>query len=696
MVRNAVTAVRLRSACLALFVLSSFSLGCADDDDAEQDAGPAPHDDAGAPTADAGSGRRFAVATATLLPVDSNDVTSVQGTAQFRATDVGVDLELTMPGCTSPSPDPLEILEANDCSPLSLQAPVWSEGHGTGIPPVSCIGATSGFGLLRYQRRGGRPGSWTVGGPRGSDLIGRVLVVRDGRSGQPRMCGVIERGEDVVWTPLPALDEPPSATARAALSGLCYAEQFSANAAEGCPDEQAVARCSSTHCDVGRCLEVCSAYASCLDAAEDVCASTFVCSQSEACAQCQTELLTCTLGYCAEDLTCVPPITPDGPCGQLLACCALQGEDADRCLSIFQTVLTISGDATCVGSINDRETVGHLASSCRFEYDAGMSPPDAGQQPASEPLADDVAGTPCSGDAACPGGSCAPGPQLPGASASEGFCTRACTTKSQCGVGGACVSSGDGEGRCLGNCGTEGECRAGFQCAGAAKLPLLSSPGACVPMRPADMLADGVAGRSCSDDAECPGGQCATRNLLGTEYPDNYCTARCYEDMHCGAGGVCLLPRGSYDPGYCLLACETHEDCERDGYRCWTMNDGTRLLHACYPGADPLPDHSVGLPCADDSACGAQHAQCATQMPYGGFSIPEVAAAPGGYCTQACALDEECGAGAQCINVNVRGGLCMASCSDAAPCRDGYVCLAHLRENPDDKVCVPAPPTAAP
>lgn len=691
--RNGVTAVCVRS---ALLVLASFSFGCAGDDDAAKDAGAALQDDAGAPTPDASTGRRFAVATATLLPVDPNDVTSVQGMALFRATDVGVDLELTMPACTSPSPDPLEILEADDCSPLSLQAPVWSEGHGTGIPAVSCVGATSGFGLLRYQRRGGRPGSWTVGGPPGSDVIGRALVLRDGQSGQPRLCGVIERGEDVVWTQLPAPGEPPSATARAALSGLCYAKQFTANAAEGCPDEQALARCSSTHCDVGGCLQACSEYASCLDAAEEPCASSFLCPQSEACAQCQSALLSCTLGYCGEDFTCVPPITPDGPCGEVLACCALQGEDADRCLSVFQTLLTISGDASCIGAINDRETVGHLRSPCRFEYEAGMSPPDAGQQLASEPLADDIAGTPCSGDADCPGGVCARGPQLPDVAASEGYCTRACTTTSQCGIGGTCVSSGDGEGLCLGNCGTEGECRAGFQCAGAVMLPVFGSPGACLPMRPADMLADGVAGRSCSDDAECPGGQCATRNLLGTEYPDNYCTARCYEDSHCGAGGVCLLPLGSFDPGYCLLACETHDDCPRDGYRCWAMNDGTRLFHACYPGADPLPDHSVGLPCDDASACGADHAQCATEMPYGSFSIPEIALAPGGYCTQPCALDEECGAGAQCINVNIRGGLCMASCSDAAPCREGYVCLAHLRDGPDDKVCVPAPPTAAP
>jgi hypothetical protein len=211
-------------------------------------------------------------------------------------------------------------------------------------------------------------------------------------------------------------------------------------------------------------------------------------------------------------------------------------------------------------------------------------------------------------------------------------------------------------------------------------------------MQRADMLAHDIAGLACNDDADCPGGRCASRNPLGTGYPDNYCTGRCYEDGHCGAGGVCLLPLGSFDPGYCLLACETHDDCARDGYRCFTFNDGTRLLRGCYPGPDPLPDHSVGLPCEDPSECGAPHAQCAHEMPYNSLSSnEEIAPAPGGYCTQPCALDEACGAGAQCVNYGTSGGLCMASCSEAAPCRDGYVCLDHLRDgDPEARVCVPA------
>jgi hypothetical protein len=721
--RNGFTVLWRRGVWLGLLGLVSSSLGCSDDAVAGKDGGAVPRDggSAGAPDvgtggasgaapredgsagrADASAERRFAVASAKLLPVDAAVV--VQGTARFRATDFGVDLELTIAACGVQSSAPVEILEAGDCSQASLQAKVWKDGRGAGIPSANCAGATAGFGALRYERRSAHPDSWTVGDSGGSDVIGKVLVLRDDQNGQPRACGVIERDEDVVWTPLPPPEQPPSTRVRGQIAGLCFAKQFTTNATEGCPDSQALLQCSSTHCDVGGCLAACSEVTSCLDAAEDPCAATFTCPQSDACAECQNALLSCTLAYCAEDLTCVPPVTPDGPCSKVLACCALQGEDANRCLPVFPTYLSIGGDASCIGAILDREAVGHLKDPCTFDIssdtgrgrDAGAPVHDAGPEPASQPLADEVAGTPSSRDADCPGGLCAPGPELPETAASGGFCTRACTTKSQCGFGGTCVANGDGEGRCFGSCGAGGECRAGFRCTGAVKLPVFGSPGACLPLRPPEQLGAGVAGRTCSVDADCPGGHCAARNLLGTKYPDNYCTARCYKDGECGAGGVCLVPFGSFDAGYCLLACETHQDCKREGYRCRTMNDGTRLLHACYPGADPMPDHSVGLPCQDQSACGGGQARCATEMPYASFAVPEVAPAPGGYCTQPCALDEECGAGAECVNVNTRGGLCFANCSDNAPCRDGYTCQPHLRDDNEATVCVPVPPMATP
>jgi hypothetical protein len=70
----------------------------------------------------------------------------------------------------------------------------------------------------------------------------------------------------------------------------------------------------------------------------------------------------------------------------------------------------------------------------------------------------------------------------------------------------------------------------------------------------------------------------------------------------------------------------------------------------------------------------------------------EALPAAGGYCTQSCWHDPDCGAGAQCLSALAHGGLCFASCSEDAPCRDGYTCVIHLRDgDPTAAVCAPAP-----
>jgi hypothetical protein len=123
------------------------------------------------------------------------------------------------------------------------------------------------------------------------------------------------------------------------------------------------------------------------------------------------------------------------------------------------------------------------------------------------------------------------------------------------------------------------------------------------------------------------------------------------------------------------------------------MSDGTRLLHACYPRMRPLPDQRAGAACASDAECGAPHASSAKVLPAFSLTTNELADVPGGYCTQRCALDIECGAGAQCINYGSSGGLCFATCSPDKPCREGYVCFAHSRDNDQAaSVCVAATP----
>jgi hypothetical protein len=84
-------------------------------------------------------------------------------------------------------------------------------------------------------------------------------------------------------------------------------------------------------------------------------------------------------------------------------------------------------------------------------------------------------------------------------------------------------------------------------------------------------------------------------------------------------------------------------------------------------------------------------ASCAAMLPYAGLVLNDMTAAPEGYCTQPCALDAECGSGGQCINYGTEGGICLANCSDSAPCRNGYTCFVHNRDaDPLAAVCIPA------
>jgi hypothetical protein len=268
-----------------------------------------------------------------------------------------------------------------------------------------------------------------------------------------------------------------------------------------------------------------------------------------------------------------------------------------------------------------------------------------------------------------------------------------CASSYECGADGICAAAGEqgSDKRCLAKCQGQEECREGFLCAGGLHGARLNVPGGCRPYRSVSMLADGVAGRACTQDAECSGGQCASVNLLGTSYPGKYCTGRCYADSQCGQGGVCAWPEGSVDPGYCLQACAADSDCTREGYGCWQMGDGKRVIHACYPRATALPDGAVGKACTKALDCGtSSSANCAAMLPYAGLQSNDMIAAPGGYCSQPCALDVECGSGGQCIHYGTKGGVCLAKCSQSAPCRTGYTCFVHDRDNdPMAAVCVP-------
>lgn len=629
----------------------------------------------------------FATAMTQLAPLGPEPV---GGTATWRMTTEGVDLELAVDGCVGLRQFSLQILDAHDCSPASLFTSPWPAGRN--LPYVHCFGVGLG-GTLAYERNFTREDAWTIGGAASSELVGRVLIVRNAVSDEPLACGTITRAGDLARAALPAADQAPRAETRAALSGLCFARQFP-NTGPDCPDPVGILSCVQVHGDVASCLSTCAEYTQCLDTTTDVC-SYATCIPTPECMACQSALGDIALGFCGEHITCAPPVTPDGPCERLSGCCMLQGENAGSCLGVVSQLLTsLGGDTNCVGSMHDWDALSHMHAPCTFGL--GDQRADAASAQASEPLVpnleaslvDGTAGAACTTDVECSGGRCVH-------AGGVDYCTRACDAAAECGSAGMCVTlAGDvTQKRCLAKCQDQSDCRSGFICAGGIHGSKINLPGSCRPRRQVDQLADAVAGRACTQDADCPGGQCDATNLSGTSYPGGHCSGRCYEDAQCGLGGICAWPRGSVDAGHCLHACAVDSDCGRVGYGCRELGDGERLFRGCYPQSAPLPDHTVGKPCREDRECGAAPARCAKKLPYVGLLSDELTSAPDGYCTQACALDAECSSEGQCVNYGTRGGICLARCSDANPCREGYACYAHLRDaDPLAMVCTAVEP----
>jgi hypothetical protein len=299
-------------------------------------------------------------------------------------------------------------------------------------------------------------------------------------------------------------------------------------------------------------------------------------------------------------------------------------------------------------------------------------------------LPDGTAGKACTSDAQCGGGMCATqiaGIDLTGTltAAPGGYCTATCMVDPDCGEGGACILTLSGAaavtGECFATCTENADCRDGYVCGGGVTFPGLTVPNTCRPPPETDQLDDGVAGDMCSETADCPGGMCLTsRTGLGgsTELPGGYCSGRCVEDAHCGADGVCLaaLLGGA---GSCYQACASDDDCARDGYRCRVLRGD---LRGCNPAADPLPANTSGKACTADADCGGAAGTCLTELPASGFAgiLGQTMPAPGGYCSQACAEQSDCGAGGVCAGGVLGGGYCFKPCASDSDCREGYLC----------------------
>jgi hypothetical protein len=113
----------------------------------------------------------------------------------------------------------------------------------------------------------------------------------------------------------------------------------------------------------------------------------------------------------------------------------------------------------------------------------------------------------------------------------------------------------------------------------------------------------------------------------------------------------------------------------------------------CNPAADPLADNTAGNACAGDADCGGAMGTCASELPIAGVAgiLGQTLAAPGGYCSQSCLEQIDCGAGGVCVT-----GACFASCSAQTDCRDGYLCEERMSAQADPDAATPSVSVCAP
>src|SRR5687767_8121726 len=91
-------------------------------------------------------------------------------------------------------------------------------------------------------------------------------------------------------------------------------------------------------------------------------------------------------------------------------------------------------------------------------------------------------------------------------------------------------------------------------------------------------------------------------------------------------------------------------------------------IWACVP--QPAAKKPLGAP-------RKAHVECTTGICWINslFDKENYVATPGGYCTNACASDDECAGGeGLCLDFTDEGKWCLAKCTGAADCREGFAC----------------------
>lgn len=196
-------------------------------------------------------------------------------------------------------------------------------------------------------------------------------------------------------------------------------------------------------------------------------------------------------------------------------------------------------------------------------------------------------------------------------------------------------------------------------------------------------------GGVCQTDADCQSGDCDTTFTGGS------CVTSC-ADGACPTGAACL------SGATCVVTCTTTSDC-RQGFLCSAVEGlpagALTCVPSCTRSSDCVPDevceegrcvavtdggHDAGVPSTIGTAC-SEDSQCGT-----GTCVPASQGFPGGYCTQICTTDADCGGAGSCVpNIAMSAtgsiSICLAGCTEASQCRSGYVC----GQNQNPTYCLP-------
>jgi hypothetical protein len=212
-----------------------------------------------------------------------------------------------------------------------------------------------------------------------------------------------------------------------------------------------------------------------------------------------------------------------------------------------------------------------------------------------------------------------------------------------------------------------------------------------------------AAGEQCFDHNQCQSLNndpiCLDQSL---GFPDGYCSQFCdVAAPDCLGDSVCF-DLGISAHGVCLDGCTSNSDC-RPGYLCGDKglstlvctlapeanctdqqdNDADKLIDcsdpdACQTSANCIPGPSpLGAACTTNSQCdtfAGNDPLCLTQQQNNW---------PGGYCTEWCNSNADCGPAGLCRSWNFSQGQCFKKCSGVADCRPGYVCSDDFGSFPE-------------